>query len=179
MSINTIFKILTLVLVTLQTSCTNNSEIRALKSEIETLKFNLDALKNDVSLNNTIQDLNYTTVLFVGRKEYSVIQSDIGYFTAAMKEVSKYANGVKVKINFGNLTAAHIHDLSFDATYGAVDANGSPDYTNAKAKNVTFYQTIRSGSWNSSVIELENIDYNNFGFLRISNIKHKGMTLIK
>lgn len=157
-------------------SCNENEDYA--RDEITELKLKISNLQTELSSLQFENSWRESATLYAGETKYTLVEADVGTFATAMRSVQPYANGVRVRISMGNLTAAHINELSFVANYGSVDDKGLPQFSSAKEKEVTFDRQIKSGSWNDTVIELPNISPEKFGYVQLKNIRHKGMSLL-
>jgi hypothetical protein len=112
-----------------------------------------------------------------GADGYSVIRSDLGLLTVALKNIAPYANGSRVTLRFGNTTSATINGVKATLEWGSVDEKGHAINATAKSKNVTFNEPLRTGSWTSVAVVLEGVPATNLGFVRVKDLDHTGIRL--
>jgi hypothetical protein len=105
------------------------------------------------------------------------VKSDLGVLTVSIANIAPYANGSKVTLQFGNLSAATIDGLKAKLEWGSVDKNGRPNNENAKSRDVSFNEPLMSGSWTNSNIVLEGVPPQALGFIRLRDVGHHGVKL--
>jgi hypothetical protein len=161
-------------------------EIAALKSEIVTLKSELSTLKYDFqnhqekqSLDDLIRSLGEVAYLTPGSSGYSIVKTNIGALTVSLIDVSPYANGSRIALQFGNVTGASIRGVSTTLEWGNVDSTGAPDNNTAKKKTESFAETFNPGSWTTVHVVLEGIPTSQLGFVRVKNLTHTSISLRK
>jgi len=131
------------------------ADVEKLQSEVLSLQFE----------NALLSGAGKTATLSVTEKGYSVAQMDIGSVTLAVKDVSPYANGVKIKLNIGNPTSATFPGLKLDVVW-ANAAPGTKNYdpSTRQTKEISIPGEIKPGMWNTEEIVLapakpDQIDY--------------------
>lgn len=108
-----------------------------------------------------------------------MIKTDLGPLTVSLEDIKPYANGSRVTLRFGNTTNATLDDASATVEWGTVDKKGSPLNDDAKSKEISFTKSFRPGSWNSVDVILDGVPPINLGFIRIHDVKNKGIHLYK
>jgi Protein of unknown function (DUF3251) len=103
--------------------------------------------------------------------------SGFGSFAVSVKDVQAFGDGVRVQINFGNLTTAAFSGVTLKMRYGprAPDMSdaewaGKYDLWNAalKTKELSLTQDLHPGSWNPVNVTLPGIAADRFGYLELS-----------
>lgn len=151
------------------------TELTSLKGEVEALK---EAKKNQdaVELLRSFETVAYLTP---GESGYSAVHFDLGVLTVQLANVTPYANGSKVVLRFGNTLSSSINGLKATIEWGKVTDKGLADNETAKSKDVTLTETLRGGSWTSIPIVLEGVLPVDLGFIRVRNLAHTGIELIR
>lgn len=140
------------------------------KEDIDGLKFFLASLE-------IIKDAEKMAVLTPGDSGYSLFKADIGTLSVKIIDIKPYADGSKVAIQIGNLSAATINGLKADVDWGPASEDGGPDNKKAKTKLIQFAQSIKSGSWSTQIMTLPSVAPENLGFIRLRNATHTGIGL--
>lgn len=148
-------------------------EIDALKAELADLK----KRQASVEWDNTLRDFERVAYLNPGNEGYSVVRFDLGVLTVSLADVTPYANGTKVQLQFGNPLSSKINGLKAKVEYGHTDEKGVPDNANAKSKDVTFNEALRPGAWTTVSVVLDGVKPSDLGFVRIKEIAHTGIEL--
>lgn len=130
------------------------TEIAKLQGDVLNLQWE-DALAGDPK----------TAVLSVTEKGYSVAEMPVGSVLIAVRDVSPYANGVKIKLDIGNPTSATFPGLKLQVAW----ANAAPgaknyDSNTHQKKEISIAGDIKPGAWNTEEIVLapakpEQVDY--------------------
>jgi outer membrane murein-binding lipoprotein Lpp len=154
-------------------------QIKELDTKVKTLESDLDNIKNENSAERFDRDIEGIAYLTPGSTGYSVIKIDLGYVTVSLEDIKPYANGSRVALRFGNPTNAILTDMSATLEWGAVDSKGAPLNAEAKSKEIPFVKSFRPGSWNTIDVVLEGIPPTNLGFVRVKDVKNKGIQLFK
>jgi hypothetical protein len=99
------------------------------------------------------------------------IDSGIATFAVSVQDVSQFGDGVKLKLNLGNLTAASIVGVTLHISYGPREPTGEGYYdwfNNLKKKDAEILETLVPGSWNPTTVVLPGIEAKNFGYVGVS-----------
>jgi hypothetical protein len=123
------------------------------------------------------QGWDSVALLTPGEKGYAAVKFDLGYLTLSLDDIQPYASGSRVKLRFGNLTSATVNGLKAKLEWGSVDGKGIPNNAEAKSREVTFEESLRSGSWTWVTVVLEGVPPTEFGFLRVKEVGHRGIAL--
>jgi hypothetical protein len=124
------------------------------------------------------EDADGIAYLTPGTDGYSLIKSDLGYLTVALKDVQPYANGTRVTLRFGNLTSATINGATATLEWGRIDEKGSPKNGEARSRKVKFDESLKGGSWTQVQVVLDGVPPQEFGFVRVRDMTHAGIVLI-
>ena len=177
---------LTAVACLLIAGCADEQQVSALQkktdqlqAEVKQLKESVEELKREQSMDKFMRDIGSIAYLTPGAEGYSVIQSDLGYLTVQLVNVLAYANGTRVTLRFGNLTSATINGAKATLEWGRVDEKGSPKNDEARSREVTFDESLRAGAWTEVRVVLEGVPPQEFGFVRVRDMAHRGIRLFK
>lgn len=171
----------------------NAAEVASLRNETTALKGRLDALAIDkdalverldqlektVQWNDFASTMDHIAYLTPGSAGYSQVRADIGVLTVDIADIKAYANGTKATLSFGNPLSATINGLKATIEYGKVDTKGAPDNKNEKKKEVTFSQSLRAGAWTKVEVVLEGLPPQDLGFVRVRDVTHTGISLVR
>ena len=166
-----------LTLLLLLVSCGHDSKVTDLQSRVITLQEEVKGLKQQMSLNDMFKDLESIAYLTPGTDGYALIKSDIGMLTVSLENIQPYANGSKVTLKFGNLTAATIDGLKAKLEWGSLDKKGMPNNQDAKSREIRFKESLPSGTWTNDNVVLEGIPPADLGFVRLREVGHTGVKL--
>lgn len=154
-------------------------EIASAKNEISSLKKEVAELKRQRDFEEILKDFDKIAYLTPGSEGYSTIRFDLGVLTISIGNVVEYANGSKVTLNFGNPLSSTINGLKAKIEYGEVDEKGMPQNETAKTKEITFSESLRSGSWTRVSVVIDGIPSSKLGFVRVREVSHTGISLTK
>jgi hypothetical protein len=104
---------------------------------------------------------------------------DLGNITVKIADVTPYATGSKVSLQFGNLTSAKIDGLRAKLEWGTVDEKGSAQNDKAKSREVEFTESLAPGAWTQSELVLEGVPPTELGFVRLREVDHSGIGLLQ
>lgn len=179
-----ILVVATVSCATLLASCSGDSRVPGLEAQVKNLDSKVTALEGDikqlkgqVSISETLTNLDGIAFMTPGSNGYSLIKTDLGSLTVSLKNIQPYANGSKVTLQFGNLTAATIDGLNAKLDWGSLDKSGMPNNQDAKSRDVTFNESLQSGSWTNTQVVLEGIPPTELGFVRLRDVGHRGVRL--
>lgn len=157
--------------------CDQSSNVSTLESKVASLEKEIADLRQKVELNQMVSGWDKVAYLTPGSDGYSLVKSDLGVLTVGIANIAPYANGSKVTLQFGNLSAATIDGLKAKLEWGAVDKNGTPINESAKSRDVSFNEPLISGSWTNSNVVLEGVPPQELGFVRLRDVGHHGVKL--
>ncbi|MBK8164556.1 MAG: DUF3251 domain-containing protein [bacterium] len=168
------------------TGCAKESRVEYVEAEINTLRGQVDSLKARVlkiefenSMNDFFKDLDKFALLTPGADGYSIIQTDVGRMSISLEDVQAYASGTRVRLQFGNLTSATVNGLGAKLDWGRMKEQGGIDKATEKSREVKFTQSLRPGSWTNIQVVLEGVPPAEFGYVRISEVTHTGISMMK
>jgi hypothetical protein len=166
--------------------CADRSHPAAVEKQIEDLRGTVSELKREVedlkrgqSLSRFISEAEGIAYLTPSSEGYSVVQTDLGRITISLENIQAYANGSRVTLRFGNLTSATINGVNATVEWGCVDAHGAPINDAARSRKVTLEQSLRAGAWTDITLALENVPPTSLGFIRVKEIGHRGISLLR
>ncbi|MFZ5563807.1 MAG: DUF3251 domain-containing protein [Thermodesulfobacteriota bacterium] len=97
------------------------------------------------------------------------IDTSVGTFAVSVEEVKPQADGVKVRLNVGNLTSATVSGGTFTIKWGP--RRGDSDYPewqrNLSEKEQKFTDDLRPGTWNPVTLTLPGLPPDKFGYLQL------------
>lgn len=123
----------------------------------------------------------YTTASFdpAADEGFSRLDTSIGSFAVSIRDVRPYADGVRVRLDVGNLTSASVTGATFKVKWGS----RTPDMTEVsgdsvlaymkwqeslKEKETTIHNELKPGSWNRVTLTLPGTSPEDFGHLELS-----------
>ena len=163
----------------LETSAAELKTLQAEKTLLTSRVFSLEQRIASLESKQLIRDFSQYAYLTPGSDGYSLIKFDLGVLTVSILDIKPYANGSKVLLQFGNPLATKIDGLKAKIEWGQVDADGVPDNATAKNKEFTSQVPLRSGAWTTVTVILEDTPPTKFGFVRIHDVAHTGIELLK
>lgn len=152
-------------------------KLEATNAQIASLQSDMTELKRKQDIDEFIKSMDNFAYLRPGSDGYSTIKFDLGVLTVQLADVKPYANGSKVTLKFGNTLSASINGLKATIDWGKVNEKGSPINDSEKSKEVTFKQILRSSSWTSTTVVLDDLPPNVLGFVRVHDVTHTGIQL--
>lgn len=153
-----------------------------LASRVDSLNTIVDSLHHRVGrleIDNWLAKLGGIAILKPADQGYSTLKSDYGTITVALEDVSGFANGSRVTLQFGNTTSATLNDASATVEWGRVDSSGTVVNDHSNTKEVSFQRPLRAGSWTVIPVVLDRIPPHELGFIRITNFAIKGISLTR
>jgi hypothetical protein len=99
------------------------------------------------------------------------INSGVATFAVSVQDVSPFGDGVKLRLELGNLSAASIVGVTLHVTYGPRVPTGDGFdawYTNLKKKDAEILDTLVPGSGYPTTVVLPGIEPKNFGYVPVS-----------
>jgi hypothetical protein len=153
------------------------ARVNELSQKQSALEIELQWLKQQVSLNELLRDVEGVAYLTPHAAGYAVIKSDLGSLTVSLKNIQPYANGSKVTLQFGNVTAATIDGIKAKIEWGGMTKEGVPNNKEAKSREITINKALQSGGWTNAEIILEGVPPTELGFVRLRDVGHHGVRL--
>jgi outer membrane murein-binding lipoprotein Lpp len=173
-----------IALTLLLEGCAHDTRVDVMQRQIQDMTKNLDELKKEVetlkrdsSWDRFTKDWEGIAYLTPGDEGYSVVKTDFGPLTVTLEDIKPYANGSRVSLKFGNPTSATLTDVSATVEWGSVDEKGSPRINEGKSKELPFNKSFQAGHWTTAEVVLDGIPPANLGFIRIRDLKNKGIRL--
>jgi len=154
-------------------------KIADMEAHVEELKATVERLESQKSFDEFLRNMEEVAYLTPGAEGYSTIQTDIGRMTVSLENVQPYANGTRVTVGFGNLTSATVNGAKAKVEWGSVDDKGVPNNDSAKSRQVSFSQSLRAGAWTNVQVVLEGVPPTELGFVRIKEVMHTGVSLLR
>lgn len=152
--------------------------VTALEGQVADLKMQLVRLEASTKIDR----LRYASGTFDPTEStYQRIDSPSGFgsFAVSVQDVRPLGDGVRVKLNLGNLSSAAFAAVKLKIEYGPRMPKAddpSPDVSEKwdewlgamQTKQVTLTNLIQPGSWNPVDVTLPNVAADKFGYLNIS-----------
>lgn len=173
--------------------------ISSLQKDIEAQNIRIMKLENQASdtgtkLNNTEARLSeavgklfllelskdpFKTATFdpAADKGFQRIDTSVGSLAVAIRGITPYADGIKIRLDVGNLTSAVISGGTFTAKWGprmpkTNNTDSFKKYMEWKEKLVEkeskFTEELRPGTWNNLNLTLPGLPPEQFGYLELS-----------
>src|SRR6185436_9025943 len=107
-----------------------SSEAVALRKELTQMMAELELLKRSVSRAHAQIRLNaprYKAEFDPSESSYQAVDSNLGRFAVSVEDVRQFADGVRIKLNLGNLSSATYNGATIKISYGPrapTDSNG-------------------------------------------------------
>lgn len=175
-----------LVAATFSTACGDSKELIALQkrtddleSQVKTLSSSVETLESSQRWDKYLREAESMAYLTPGAEGYSTIQSDLGRVTVSLVNVQPYANGTRVTLRFGNLMSARIDGAKATIEWGSVDEKGAPKNESARTREIKFPESLRAGAWTNVQVVLEGVPPSEFGFVRVKDMTHAGISLAR
>ena len=149
------------------------------EKDLATLQQQVAELKGQREWDELTRDWGKVAYLTPGAEGYSTVGFDLGVLTVQLSDVKPYANGCKVTLTFGNTLSSSIDGLTATIDWGKVNGKGVADNSSAKSKDMTFSQPLRGGTWTPIEVVLDEIPPAELGFVRVKNIHHTGIRLVR
>lgn len=172
------------VAIPLIAGCSQESKMRALEEQVAVLEKKLIASEKSIekieqrnNTNELVTKIERIAYLTPSSSGYAIVKMDLGNLTVSFANVSGYANGSKVKLQFGNLTSATIEGLKATLEWGAVDEEGKPKNSEAKSREIVFNESLSPGAWNNAEVVLDGVPPASLGFIRVKNLSHRAIRL--
>lgn len=164
-----------------QKSIVSNSGYSAesIDSEIQDIKEEVFDLKRQLTLTKLEKKFGEIAYLTPGSTGYSTVNFDLGTLTVSINNVTTYANGARVTLQFGNPLSSTINGLNLKIDYGEVNSTGGANNDTSRTKELTFTEALISGSWTNVDIVLEGFSPSRLGFVRVHSVSHTGIRLSK
>ena len=162
--------------------CQDNKRFESLEKQIDSLKTDYSDLKRQVTkiqFDKLLEGYDKEAYLTPGGDGYSTVRFDLGTLTISITNIIPYANGSKVTLRFGNTLSSTINGLKATAEYGPVDEKGIAIYDQIKTKELSFIKSLRSGSWTNIDVVLEGVPPDKLGYVRIKDVTHTGIELLR
>lgn len=156
--------------------------IDSLNAEVGSLREQVSSLEKEVGdqrLLNAFREMDKVSYLTPGDTGYSVVRFDLGAILVQMADIKPYANGTKIRLVLGNVLASTVTGLKAKIEWGKVDDKGIPINDTIKSKMVSFSESIRSGAWTNVSVVLDGVPANELGFVRVRDVSHTGVTLVR
>lgn len=154
-------------------------KILELEKELKSLTETVDRDRESYNWDKIIGGLDRIAYFTPGSDGYAAVRFDLGVLTASVIDIKPYANGTKVTLEFGNTLSATVNGLKATIDWGKVDEKGSPINEQTKSKEITFNEPLPPGAWTKVSVVLDGVPASEFGFIRVKDIHHSGIRLLK
>jgi len=156
---------------------TLEGRIRVTEEKITTLQKKYDDLSGKVLMAELTSGMDEVAYLTPGSSGYSIIKSDLGYLTVALKNIQPYANGSRITLQFGNLTSATVDGLKANLEWGKTNGDGLPLGEAKQTREISFNESLPSGAWTDADVVLEGVPPVQLGYVRLKGVGHRGVRL--
>ncbi len=153
--------------------------LEVLAQAVATMRDEIADLQQQVASLQVRDSTDGVAFLTPGSTNYAPLKFDLGILTVSLKDVTQYANGSKITLQFGNPLSSAINGFAAHIAYGPVDANGIPQMDLAKSKDASFATPFKPGSWTDEIVILDGMLPDKLGFILVSGAKHAGVSLIR
>ena len=154
--------------------------LAAATAEANEAKRVADSLGRSVDLlqmRSNMQAWDEVAYLTVGSQGYGVVKTNhMIPITVSIKDVTAFANGSRVVLTLGNMSAASLTGVSATVEYGRVEGD-APDNTTARRTSLNFPEVVRGGAWTDVRVVLEGLPPKELGFIRVRDVKLSGIRL--
>ncbi|UQS14793.1 DUF3251 domain-containing protein [Pseudomonas sp. HS6] len=157
----------------------SQEKILELEKSLETLTKAINNDRDSYEWDKLVSTFDRVAYLTPGSDGYRTVRFDLGVLTASLIDIKPYANGTKVTLEFGNTLSATISGLKATIDWGKVNEKGSPMNEQAKSKEITFNEALLPGAWTKVSVVLDGVPASEFGFIRVKDIHHSGIRLLK
>jgi hypothetical protein len=158
----------------------DSQAVQKLTSKVASLEASVEVLLQERTMREVTENSEKMARLTPGGTGYSVLNTAFGLVAVAIDDVRGYANGSKVVLRFGVLGSATILGASARVEWGAIDElTHTPDFLNAKSKEVKFADALLPARWNRVEVVLEEIPSGKLGWIHVSNVKNTGVRLYR
>lgn len=106
---------------------------------------------------------------------YSGIQTTVGTITVSLKDVSAYADGSRIRLQFGNPLTATIMRFRAHIAYGTGSAF-DPAGTTRQTDHI-FSEALMPGTWHTYTVDLAGVPPARLGFVTIGPMSTETITL--
>jgi hypothetical protein len=150
--------------------------IQVQESAIQSLETRLNKLESKVITLELEKDRYSSTTLDPSDRGFGRIDSSLGSFAVTLGEVAAHADGVRVKLQVGNLTTGTVSGGKLKVKWGSrMPKPGGEDWTSKYdswtksllQKEVSFTEELRPGRWNTVSLVLPGLPPEKFGYLEV------------
>jgi hypothetical protein len=114
-----------------------------------------------------------------GESGFSPISTELGTVTVSLKDITAYANGAKVLLEFGNTTNATMFGLKAKIEWGKVDENRMPIRKSTRSREVNLIESIRPGAWASTKVILDGVPPTDLGLVQVRDLSFSSISLLR
>jgi hypothetical protein len=161
-----------LVLVTAcggSSSSNPGQKIDEIRGKSDALESRLQKLEQQINKTEIQRSLEYVAVLTPTDTGYSTLRMDVGVLVVSIEDIQPYASGSRIKLRFGNPTAARIQGLKLQLDWGGKGDLNSREHVLTEA--------LFPGSWVTVQLPLESVTPSEFNMLRLRYLGHQGVYL--
>lgn len=141
----------------------------------EALLQRVNSLENDVR-ELQLQGISAARLRPSDNGAWQQVDAGIGSITVAMKDVSSFANGSRVRFQIGNPTSARITRLTATLLYGEADEDGASRGQTHRL-NHTFSEEIPAGAWRDVTVNLDGVPPPRLGYVTFSAVMAERISL--
>jgi hypothetical protein len=151
--------------------------VTQLETEKSSLADDLSELQGKVSYLETVDSMRGTATFDPAGSGFQRVDTSVASFAVSIEDVRPYADGVRVKLNVGNLTSASVNGATFKVKWGA----RMPDTTGAEwakryvawnrslqEQTINVTNELKPATWNAVRLTLPKTKPTDFGYLELS-----------
>lgn len=140
--------------------------------QIESLEMKADLLANRLNEIDRRDALENTSPppLKVSEKEFTTVPTSYGPMTASIDDVAAYANGSRVTLSIGNLSAATMRNCKVLVDWGASDGEGNPIRSPTRISYLNLEGDLPRGAFTEKRINLANVPPAQLGWVHVADI---------
>jgi outer membrane murein-binding lipoprotein Lpp len=169
-----------LALICILAGCSENEEMRALKSRANKLEQSNEKLSQELTLLRDKAGPNaeeFSAYMQKGDEGYSRLRFDLGTLLVTIGQIRGHERGTEVIFNIGNLTAANITRLKADIKWGTIDNDGYPENREANLRQVEINKYLPAGAWTAASVVLDGVKPESVEFIRLKDVLHRTVEL--
>ena len=149
------------------------AEVKALRNDVDLLGTQILTANNRIQALESLRDTRDRTTAYLdpAARAYEPVDATLGTFAVSLADVRPFADGVKIKLNLGNLSAVTFNGAKVTVSYGSrVPTDGTKFLAwnralQSKVEHIT--DRLLPGHWNPVQITLPGIQEKDFGYLTV------------
>lgn len=100
---------------------------------------------------------------------FARLETSVGSFAVALREVKPYADGVRAVLDVGNLTTAKVRGATFKVKWGPRLSGGRLKEWEAslQQRDIEILKDLEPGRWNQVVLSLPDTEISSLGYIEV------------